>query len=447
MGTMELRRFDNILAIKADGSNDSSESQLVGFHAHNLQVAEISTNAWQALNPGSLSGDASEERQELELWNREIDPGVFDADIEQAPRHYLVNIAQICNLKCDYCAAGGDGTFGEAMKSIELDTIYEQIAMLLHDIPNGGDFTMTFFGGEPLLAFQNIRHLVRYVKLHTAGRNIDVFYRLITNGTLLTPEIAEYLASISCHVTISIDGPPEINDLARKTKAGKGSTALALRGLETLQPVRSRLGSLAVSAVFGKHHTNVVKAYEFLREFGFDYLKFDFAAETDDGGASRQYAEQLCRTADLAYALGGEKELRRIGFFDGAFRTLDQQRRLYNYCGAGKSLLTADGKGRIAACQWFLGKPSEQLGKGTEIDRDRLAEYSSRLTELHNCQQCWARHLCGGGCMYVNQVKSGSKHKKDQEFCNRTRTTFAKAIEYYAKARKSVTEGDRSETY
>ncbi len=443
---MELRRLDNIVAIKT-APGEAQESQVIGFHAHNLQVAEISVDAWQALGASAASVSASEEHQELEFWNHEIDPAVVDAEIAQTPRHYLVNIAQICNLKCDYCAAGGDGTFGEAMKNIDLETIYEQIAMILHDIPSGDDFTLTFFGGEPLLAFQNIRHLVRYVKLQTAGRNIDVFYRLITNGTLLTPEIAEYLASIHCHVTISIDGPPEINDLARKTKTGKGSTALALRGLETLQPVRERLGSLAVSAVFGKHHTNVVKAYEFLREFGFDYLKFDFAAEAGDNEASREYAEQLCRTADLAYALGGEKELRRIGFFDGTFRTLDQQRRLYNYCGAGKSLLTADGKGRVAACQWFLGKPSEQLGQGTKIDHDRLAGYAGRLTELNNCQQCWARHLCGGGCMYVNQVKSGSKHKKDQEFCNRTRTTLAKAIEYYAKARKSVTEGDRSETY
>lgn len=441
---MELRRFENILAIKADDLGPECPPRVIAFHAHNLQVAEVASGVWEALaNPSAFQ----EEQAEVELWNRENDPAAADAEIPQMPRHFLVNVAQICNLKCDYCAAGGDGTFGEAIKSADLETIYEQIRMFLHDIPNGGEFTFTFFGGEPLLAFENIRLLARYIKLQTAGRDINVIYRLITNGTLMTTEIADFLATIKCHVTISIDGPPDINDFARKTRTGKGSTSLALRGLSLLQPVRDRLGSLSVSAVLGKHHNEALRTYQFLREFGFDFIKFDFAAEEGDADASRKYADELARTAEYAFRMGGESELRRIAYFDGVFRTLDQQRRLHNHCGAGKSLLTADSKGRLAACQWFLGNPSDELGRGTELNHERLAGYANRMTDLNNCQQCWARHLCGGGCMFVNQVKTGSKHKKDLEFCSRTRTTLAKAIQLYAQSRQSVTEGVRSETH
>jgi len=437
---MEFKRFNHIIAIK---TGEGPRGRLVGFHSHNLQVAELTPELWNALS----ATEPAEELTELEAWNQEIDPAVQDIDVPQAPRQLLVNVAQICNLKCSYCAAGGDGSFGEAMKHVDLETIYEQVRSVLHDIPNGGEFTLTYFGGEPLVAPENIRMLARFVKLQTAGRGIAVHHRVITNGTLLSPATAELLAEIGCHVTISLDGPPDVNDQFRKTKGGQGSTAATFRGLGFLQNVRSRLGGVSASAVFGRHYTDVVSTYQFFREFGFDTYRFEFAVENGDAEASRQFAESLNRAAELAFELGGEAELRRITYFDGAFRTLDGQRRLYNHCGAGKSLLTVDGKGRVAACQWFLGRPEEELGRGADLNHAKVAAYADRLVDLNGCQSCWARHLCGGGCMYANSVKTGEKHKKDQEFCNRTRTTLAKAIEFYAQARKENKQGDRYETH
>lgn len=437
---MEFRRFKHIIAIK---TGEGPESRLTGFHSHNMQVAELTPELWTAMTEPA----PGEELQELEAWNQEFDPKARDIDVPQAPKQLLVNVAQICNLKCDYCAAGADGSFGEAMKHVDLETIYEQVRSVLHDIPSGGEFTLTYFGGEPLVAPENIRGLARFVRLQTAGRGIRVQHRVITNGTLLSPANAELLAEIGCHVTISLDGPPEINDRFRKTKGGQGSTAATLRGLGFLQNVRSRLGSLSASAVFGRHYTDVVSTYRFFREFGFDAYRFEFAVEEGDAEASREFALSLNRAAELAYEIGGEAELRRITYFDGAFRTLDQQNRIFNHCGAGKSLLTVDGKGRVAACQWFLGRPEEELGRGADLNHEKVAAYAGRLVDLNGCQTCWARHLCGGGCMYANSVKTGEKHKKDHEFCNRARTTLGKAIEFYAQSRKESEKGDRYETH
>lgn len=439
---MEFKHFGHIVAFRT-GEDGAEKAKLIGFHSRNLQVAELTPTLWDSFS----SDRPSEERDELDLWNREIDYEVRDADIPQAPRQLLVNVAQICNLKCSYCAAGGDGTFGEAMKHVDLESIYDQVRAVLHDIPDGGEFSLTYFGGEPLVAPENIRMLARFVKLQTAGRRIRVSHRIITNATLISTANAELLAELNCHVTVSLDGPPAINDRNRPTKSGHGSTALTLRGLDILKKMRSQLGGLAVSAVFGKHHSDVLGTYLFLREFDFDSYRFEFAVEEGDADASRAYTESLNRTAEFAFMSGGEGELRRLSFYDHAFRALDEKRRLYNYCGAGKSLLTIDGKGRVAACPWFLGKPEEELNNGAEIDHARIAPYSSRLTDLNGCESCWARHLCGGGCMYGNSVKSGSKHKKDREFCERTRSTLAKAIEYYAQARRESEQGERSETH
>ena len=95
----------------------------------------------------------------------------------------------------------------------------------------------------------------------------------------------------------------------------------------------------------------------------------------------------------------------------------------------------------------LISEQRAPVGQGTEIDREKLKHFAPRLNELNDCGSCWARHLCGGGCMYVNQLKNGSKHKKDSDFCDRTRNTIAKAIEYYAEARVEGTQGDGRETH
>lgn len=436
---MELARFDNIIAIKT-GTGD-----VVGYHANNLQVARLDGLVWQALrSPEAAQTDVKEE---IEFWNRENDPSVGDANLPQSVRSLTINIAQICNLKCSYCAAGGDGSYGSPVKEIDLTKLYEQIRMLLHDVPNGGSFVITFLGGEPLIYPNAISAIARFVKLQTAGRDIRVRYDLVTNGTLATPEIAELLASIRCHITVSLDGPPEINDRQRPTRGGLGSTDRTLKGLANLMAVRDRLGSISVGAVFGKHYTDVMATYLFLKPFGFDVIKFDFAAEKDDAEASRAYVESLARVADLAFKEGGEAELRRIGLFDRYFQMLDDRMRIHNHCGAGKSLLQVDTSNKFYVCQWFVNDPAEEVGRDMALDHEKLKAYEDPIRELNGCRTCWARHLCGGGCMYVHKTKTGSKHKTDADFCTRTRSIIAKGIEYYAQARYQNDEGDGREVY
>lgn len=424
---MELARYANILGMR------TKSGRLLGFHVRNMEVAELSPAAWSALQAGPRT--SSEARAELEAWNQEIDPLTVDVDIPQQVHSLSVNVIQACNLKCVYCAAGGDGSYGETLKQIDIETIEEQIRSALQSIPFGDEFVLTFFGGEPLLVPDTVRRLARFAKSQAAERNIRMRFKLFTNGTNVTPDAAEMLAEIGCHVVISLDGPPEVHDRNRATRGGTGSSARALNGLERLMKVRDRLGSLSAGSVFGKHNTDVLSAYKYLRPFEFDSLKFDFAADTDDGEASQAYMRSLAATAEYAFSIGGERELRRISLFDSYFRVLDQRTRLHNHCGAGKSHFATDGRGRIVPCQWFVGRESEEIGRGFAIDQEKLQAYAPRLNELNNCASCWARHLCGGGCMYVNQLKNGSKHVKDKNFCDRTRYIIAKVIELYAEAR------------
>jgi uncharacterized protein len=426
---MQLARLDQIIGLKTPRG-------VVGFHAHNMQVAKLDAEAWHGLTSPSPAGLAmSEAESEIRLWNAEIDSEVKDIKTEQRVRSLAINVAQICNLKCTYCAAGGDGTFGDPMKEVDLGILEEQIRSLLSKVPSGEVFKFTFLGGEPLIAPEAIRSIARFARLQTAGRKIHLRFDIVTNATLVTPEIAEMLADLSANVTVSLDGPPEINDRNRPTRGGRGSTEKTMRGVDNLKAVHARLGSLSVASVFGEHNLDVVGTYRFLQPLGFDAIKFDFAISDKDEVASLAFVDGLSAAAELAWTLGGEAELRRISNFDIYFRILDGRSRISNHCGAGKTHLHSDSRGKITTCQWFSGDAKEEVGVGALLEAEKLADYADPLVERHDCGSCWARNLCGGGCMYVNKTKTGSKHSKDEGFCIRTRSIIAKGIEYYAEAR------------
>jgi uncharacterized protein len=469
----ELVNFRELLVQK-------DAKKTVAFHAETMDVALLADECWQALI--SLSQPTTEHRvgpenQEARLellnwvnekWNSPIrrEPKTPNHDApkavpqkgglkeerllqEAAIRSLTINVSQVCNLSCSYCAAGGDGTYGSKTKTPDLETTKALLTRLINAVPDGELFVLTFLGGEPLLHPKILRSLAHHAQLLSAGRDLRLLFDIVTNGTLINSATASLLASLNAHVTISIDGPPDDHDRARVTKSGKGSSGLVLKGLEELLKIRGNLGSLNVGAVFGKHNLNVVATWKYLAEFPFDSMKFDFAAEAEDDLNSREFAAQLVAVADLAFKKGGEPELRRIQAFDHLFRVLDDKVRIQNHCLAGKNHLQLDTDGKLTACQWFVGQQDEYLGHAANLDlsaqNSGLLGFAEPLVEKHGCGSCWARHICGGGCMHVNKVKTGNKHQVDQAFCERTRTILAKGIERYAESRYETTRGNSGE--
>ena len=431
----ETRRHGDLLLIK------TPRGQLLGLHSRELEVAQLDSRLWN-LNEsasGSTSVTLSQQlRDELsrELSEWQASRSGKDSTGDSLVRSLTVNVAQVCNLACTYCAAGGDGTYGSKTKTPNLEKTEAQISGLLSQLANGDSFTLTFLGGEPLLHPDIIEHLARHTQLMAAGRNLRVRFDIVTNATLVDPARAELLARLKAHVTVSMDGAPEQNDRARVTKSGRGSSAQVLKGLEELLKVKDRLHSLHVGAVFGRHNLDVVGAWKYLSGLPFQTLKFDFAAETGDETASQIFAEGLSEVMELAYAKGGEGELRRIHVADHLFRSLDEQVRVRNHCLAGKNHLQLDTDGRFSVCQWFVGQKDEDLGGEVRVNEgERHARFQKDLVDQNNCGTCWARFLCGGGCMSVNKVKTGNKHERDLAFCNRTRHTLLKGIEKYVEAR------------
>lgn len=435
---MELRRFNDILALK------TADNTLLAFHARNLEVAQISEEAWSSMSPTTLISsaiplvkeDATDSLSELRSWDTENNPDVKSNKLEFGIRFLTINVTQICNLHCNYCAAGGDGTFGDAVAKISIEKTLPQIKFFLDRLPEHASFNISFLGGEPLLYADGLDMIAKYISEVAPARRVN--YTVITNGTLLNEKNIAILARMKATITISLDGPPEINDVMRPTKNGTSSTVMIVDGLKRVIARKSEFSHLMIHGVFDINNMQMLKAYEFYSEFNVDSYDFSFSVSENDPRATQEYMNEMSALAAKAYSRGGEAALRKIRAFDQHFVSLDQQRRTENYCGAGKSFLMIDARNRIYTCPWDANVKSEQVGQGTELDMKALERYQQPIVEANKCENCWARFLCGGGCMFAHKHGSGDKNIKNTQFCERTRFMVALALIYYEKCRSAA---------
>jgi len=455
---MQMRRYKDIIAVKLTPEESLGQQKstptLTAFHARNLEVAEISEEAFAEMKVINLNSSAApdidqfqdaEAGEQLQNWQEDTEFHGRTGDLKFGIRSVTINVTQICNLRCTYCAAGGDGTYGDPVTKISIEKTLPQLKFFIEKLKDGQKFTISFVGGEPLLYPEAVQNICQYVTDLKKTKNFVPVFSLITNATLVTEQVAQALKPYNLHVTVSMDGEAKTNDIMRPTKNNQSSTELTLQGLQELKKIHTNLGSLGVSAVVNKQNMNIVETYKYFQSLGFDWYEFNYDYSDKSDAANDNYIQQMQELAAYAYQQGlkknnsrqeAEAELRRIKSFDLYFKLLDDQQRILNHCGAGKSYFMIDARNQLYTCPWVVNEKSEQVGQGEQLDHVALAKYQKPLVELNNCQTCWARYLCGGGCMYIHREHTGDKHKKDYLFCKRIRGLILTTIMYYKISRE-----------
>lgn len=424
-------QFENVTIIK------QSTGRILGFHNETLEVAQLSESLFKAVSRG-IDG---EEVAELKAWSQSYRSSAHSPQQKAKIKILTINATQLCNLRCTYCAAGGDGTYGAPIAKLEVSRALPQLEWLLSKLPAGESFQINFLGGEPLL-YPDIIEVIAQSALEMASSSqINIRFSVVTNGVRLTDDkIIELLVKFRFAVTVSVDGPPEIQDRFRPQKGGKSSSRDLEAGLRKLQRSKHFLTSIGLTAVFHDKYFDVLKTYRYFRQWNFDFYELNYSHTDFDVQGSKEYVNGLAEVAALCDATGGEAELRKIRSFDNLFISLDQQTKQFNYCGAGKSILSMDAKGSLFACPWDINENERQLGATQGLVEQNLQAYEIAQVEKPQCQKCWARYLCGGGCGFTHQKSSGSYQKVDLTFCERTRGLIMIAINYYEKFRRTENE-------
>lgn len=151
-------------------------------------------------------------------------------------------LSHACNLRCSYCYTGP-----KTPRSMPKATAERAIEFAIERDPNG--LLLSFFGGEPLLEFELIKHCTAYARrrLEALCPGAQFKVHLNTNATLVDAEVEAFAREhLPLLVSVSLDGSQTIHDCHRVDVRGRGSQVAVRRGLERLQLAGARVSLLAV---------------------------------------------------------------------------------------------------------------------------------------------------------------------------------------------------------
>ena len=401
-----------------------------------LQSGERTQEELQAELAGNIpAAEIDEAIDELHQAHAIATVNGFVEPVQNAPSPFplqtiVLNVTNQCNLSCKYCYEFGEdrvATPEGKPKFMDEQTARASVDHLIENSPGRRHIHVTFFGGETLMNFPLVRFVIDYARerAHAAGKYID--FSLTTNGTLLRPEIIEYLAENRVGVTISLDGPKELNDTLRVFQSGRGSyDIIEPKVRELLKRHTSR--PIAARVTLTSQASDVLRIFRHLKhDLGFHEVGFApvttspvrlYAIGSNGLDMVLQQFTELAQEY-LEYALRGEHH-----GFSNVSDTLGELHAGISKahpCGAGLGLLGVGPSGDIAPCHRFVDSDTHKLGHiSTGVDRNAQADFIARghLSRKLECHTCWARPVCSGGCYHEAYVRYGDTGHANLHYCD-----------------------------
>jgi uncharacterized protein len=355
----------------------------------------------------------------------------------------VLNVTNQCNLSCQYCYEFGEDKIATPegkKKFMDWDTAQATVDYLFAESQGRPSVHMTFFGGETLMNFPLMKQVVTYARQQAAEKGRTIEFSLTTNATLLSSTIIEFLAEHGIGVTVSMDGPKEMQDKFRIFANGKGSyDIIKPKVQELIAKHRARPVGARVTMTSGA--MDVRQIYQHLKhDLGFHEVAFAPVTTSPD----RLYAigepgmdsvlEQFYELADeyLEFALRGEHH-----GFSNVSDTLAELHQGVNKslpCGAGLGMVGVGPSGDIAPCHRFVDSDEHVLGNiTTGMDKEKRADFLGRgnIDTKYDCHTCWARPLCAGGCHHEAFVRYGDTGHANLHYCDWIRNWTNKCLEIY----------------
>ncbi|MBO7189930.1 MAG: radical SAM protein [Alistipes sp.] len=306
-----------------------------------------------------------------------------------------------CNFACSYCysAKGRSSTILSWEKAkIALDYFINPYRIKPQHLS-----LFISGGGEPLLSWDITKKCIEYAfkRCQTLGYTIHI--SVVTNGSLITSEIAEFLSQHSCSVCVSFEVLQSLQDLQRKNFdiVNKNIQLLNDKG------VRVMLNSTITptSVAYMEDMVNAVaERYPNIAQYTMEPVtSVDLFASRDKlGDFYNQFYINYLRSKEIAK----HRNVPLRFTYDDALRDIT-----IRHC-PGKFCITP--QGTISACH-LVSSPMEEryaeciygeIADGeVKIDKERFDKlYSINLFHYDRCHDCFAKFSCGGECMTRNAI-------------------------------------------
>jgi uncharacterized protein len=378
----------------------SGDNTVVAFDANTLVASEISVEQYSKLKARSLA--PSESALSDLLFSRRRPK--FAVSPDTSCRALTLHLSDLCNLSCKYCFVRHPAWPAEcAVMSVGI------AEAALKMFPSDRDLRVSFFGGEPLLHFPLMAEIVGMVEDRARVSGMRAMMHVTTNGTLITPEIASFLATHGFSLIVSLDGPEELHDAAR----GDGSHASVLRGLGLLKDAGCS-SRVALRGTWSSRRTDLLERLAYLNNLCDRGFAAAVALEPVSGDPCDVSEAEMSSVIAAFSCVAHEGQLLRWQYLQKILQRVLWQIHRPSECGAGRGYYTVGPTGTIFACHRQEGAEIGRLDMASAapllIDESRRERWlDNRFCARRECSLCWARHVCGGACRSESLQYCGGK--------------------------------------
>jgi uncharacterized protein len=209
------------------------------FSTKKASVVHISKSVLEDIERDNLSSDEKETLFKLGFLVQDADAEkhemlTFFDEMNAINRKFkaIVVLNLDCNLACKYCFEGSrKGKFYMTRETANLFIDFVKNNVL----SNKEEIKIIFYGGEPLLSTELIIYISEKLKSLAEASGKRYSFSLITNGTLLIPDVVKELTPFGLtSADITLNGPKNIHDIFRPFKSWKGSFDTIVRNVKDI---------------------------------------------------------------------------------------------------------------------------------------------------------------------------------------------------------------------
>ena len=327
----------------------------------------------------------------------------------------VVQSTSLCNLDCSYCYLPDR----QKKRVFDLNLLPLLIQRILESPYAGPEFSLVWHAGEPLTLpthwYDEATKILHQSLSDHGALGLDFTQHVQTNATLINDSWCDCFRRNRIVAGISVDGPEEIHDAHRRFRNGRGSHALAMKGIEALH--RNDIPFHCISVLTEDAMEQPERMYRFFRDNGINDVGFN--VEEQEGihtSSSMQGAAMEAKYRDFL------RTFWRLSEQDGypvVLREFEQvisliqghQRMTQNELNRPFSILSVDWQGNFSTFDpELLSVASDRYGtfnlgnlRDLSLEESTRTEQFQRLFSdmsrgVQGCQEgCEYFGLCGGG--------------------------------------------------
>ena len=371
--------------------------------------------------------------------------GTFKERSGDVVKALCLHVAHTCNLNCSYCFASQGKYHGDrALMSFEVGK--RALDFLIEHSGHRTNLEVDFFGGEPLMNWEVVKQLVAYARTQEEPNHKKFRFTLTTNGMLIDDDVIDFANREMSNVVLSLDGRKEIHDRLRVDYAGNGSYDRIVPRFQKL--VASRGGkNYYMRGTFTHANPDFTKDVFHMADLGFTELSMEpvVCAPGDPAALTPEDLEIVKEQYELLAKdmLRREKEGKPITFYHYMLDLTGGPcvYKRISGCGSGTEYMAVTPWGDLYPCHQFVGEEKYKLGNIWDgVTNTALREdfRSCNAYARKECDDCWARLYCSGGCAANAYHATGSIRGVYEAGCER----FKKRIECAIMMKVAESQGE-----